>query len=104
MEKKVFVNTETQETISLISLVVPLDILCYCIGLNLIFHGHSEKALTPHQNLHLFLPFEVVEWSQDDMVILIHFFCNYALRWNKCAPYERDDRSHNRNKRGEKLS
>ena len=86
MKKKVFGNYETQETISLIPPVVPLDILCYYIGISLSFHGGSEEAFTPHQNLHMFLPIEVTEWGQDDMVRLIHFFRNYDLNRMNVLP------------------
>ena len=47
-------------------------LLFCCIRLGFSFHGHSVEAFTPHQNLHMCIPFEVVEWSQDDMVRLIH--------------------------------
>ena len=86
MEKKVSRNTETQETISLISPIVLLDILCYCIGINLSFHGDSEDTLNPHQNLHLCLPFEVVEWNQDDMVRLIYSSATVPLNRQNALP------------------
>ena len=79
MKKMVSGNDETQKTISLNPRVVPLDILFFCIGLSLSYHGQFEESLSHDQNIHLCLPFEVVEWSQDDMVRLIHFFSNSAL-------------------------
>ena len=58
---------------------MPFDLLCYCIRLRFNFHGHSEEAFTPDQNLHPCLPFEVIEWNQDDWLRLIHSSATAAL-------------------------
>ena len=79
MEKKVSRNDETQENIHVIPPIVPLDLLFCYLGISLNFYGISEYSLTPHQNIHLCLPFEVVEWIQDDIMRLIHLFSNWAL-------------------------
>ena len=86
MEKKVSRNLETQETIRLIPPIVPVDIICCYIGIIVSFHGHSEESLSPNMNLHLFLPFGVVEWSQYYMVRLIHFLSDYALNRLNALP------------------
>ena len=91
MEKKVSGNADTQETISLIPPIVTLDILSFYIGINLSFHDHSKEEFNPSQNIHLCLPLQVVEWSQDHIVRLMHFFDNYALRWTDYTPCESDD-------------
>ena len=72
MEKKVAGNAETQEAICLICPIMPFNILYCCIRSNLNFHGHSINSIPPHQNLRSCFPFEVVERSQEDIVILIH--------------------------------
>ena len=86
MEKKVPGNAETQKTISLISPIVPLNILCYYIRLSLSFHGQSVEAFNHHNNLHMCLPFEVVEWSQDDMVRLIYSSTTTPLNRKNALP------------------
>ena len=72
MEKEVSGYAQTQETIGLIPPIVPFNFLCSCIGLSLSCHGNPVEAFTPQQNLHLNLPLEKVEWSQDDLLRLIH--------------------------------
>ena len=86
MEKKVYGNADTQETIHLISPIVTFDILSFYIRINLSFHIHSKEEFNPSQNIHLFLPLQVVEWSQDDMLRLIHFFSNCALNRLNALP------------------
>ena len=86
MEKKVSGNVDAQETIHLISPIVTLDLLSFYIGINLSFHDHSKEEFNPSQNIHLCLPLQVVEWSQDDMLRLIHFFNNCALNRLNALP------------------
>ena len=72
MESEVSWNAQTQKTIGLIPLVVPVYFLCSCIGVCLNFHSNPVETCHSQQYLHLIFPLKEIEWSQDDLLILVH--------------------------------
>ena len=72
MEEEVSRYAQTQKTIGLIPPVVSFNFLCSYIGLYLILHSHPVDTFLSQQYLHLIFPLKKIEWSQDDLLRLVH--------------------------------
>ena len=72
MEEEVSLNAQTQKTIGLIPPIVPFNFLYSCIGFYLSFHSNPIDTFRSQQYLHLNFPLKEIEWSQDDLLRLVH--------------------------------